>query len=555
MGFLSSLFQTEQRNVGDQVLSSVGETWYSSTAGVPVSEQGSLRNMTVFACIRIVSQSLAAVPLILYERDGRNRTRATGHPLYPVLHDQANSEMTAFEVRETRLAHAMLWGNAYAEIEYDANMQVIGLWPLPPDRVGIERDRTSGQLIYTYLRDDGSGYVLPGWRVQHLRYMILRGVVGISPIRQAMNAIGLATATEEFGASYFKNGSRPSIILKHPAKLSPEAYVRLRDSFSENWQGLKNAHRINILEEGISPESIGIPPEEAQFLETRNTQIAEVARLYGVPLHMLAIGQSATFASAEQDAINFRQLTLMEWARRDEQALERDLLTPEERTRMYLEYLLDGLERADIATRSGAFNTMRQGGAITANEWRERENLDPLPGGDALLQPLNMGVVGESAPTADGPAARAMGGEGDMPANSQCEAFAILFEDAAARVTRRIAQDVRKAGGSAVRKGAEAGFIAWLDEFVLGLPPVVRDTLLPVVRAQVMQVAGNIVAAELRLDGVASEYAADIREQAAGAMLGMADMQPDARVEIIAQLVERSAQGLAEDAQEAALGD
>ena len=560
MGFLSKLFEpTEQRNAGDQLLSAVGESWYPSSAGVTITEQGSLRNMTVFACIRIISQSLAAVPLILYERNGRNRTRATTHPLYSVLHDQANSEMTAFEVRETRLAHTALWGNAYSEIEYNANMQVVGLWPLPPDRVGIERNRDTGQLVYTYLQDNGQGYVLPAWRVQHLRYMMIRGVVGISPVRQAMNAIGLAQATEEFGATYFKNGSRPSIILKHPSKLSPEAYARLRDSFSENWQGLKNAHRINILEEGITPEAIGIPPEEAQFLETRNTQIAEIARLYGVPLHMLAIGQSATFASAEQDAINFRQLTLMEWARRDEQALSRDLLTPEESNSYYIEYLLDGLERADIATRSQALNTMRQGGAITANEWRERENMDPLPGGDALLQPLNMGVVGDGNPDdamSDMPADATPADDMPMePADASARAaFVPLFEDAARRVIKRIAADVRKGGGSALRKGGPEGFGGWLDAFAVGIGPVVASVLWPTVQAQSLQANGNRLDAQRALDSLAAHMAIMLREQGTEIIAEVTELDADVRLDHLITLIENNDGWLADMAQRAALG-
>jgi len=446
----------------------------ASLAGIGVSEAGSLRNMAVFACVGIISQSLASVPLILYERNGRLRTRAVDHPLYRVLHDQGNSEMYAFEVRETRLAHALLWGNAYAEIEYDANMQVAGLWPLAPDRVGIERDKSTGGLVYTYLMDNGKGYVLPGWRVQHLRYMIIGGVTGISPIRQAMNAIGLAQATEEFGSNYFRNGSRPSIILKHPAKLSKEAYERLRTSFAEKWQGLNNAHRINILEEGITPETIGIPPEEAQFLATREFQVAEIARLYRVPLDMLADNATTTYASAEQHAINLRVYTLLNWARRDEQALMRDLLTPEERDRYYIEYLLDGLERADISTRAAALNTMRQGGAITANEWRERENLNPVEGGDVLLQPLNMAVVDQPQDDAtEDDQADSQEGE-DLPedetptrslsksdSEAQAAALAPLVEDARRRLVARIVNDVRQQGGKALRQAGREGLGEW----------------------------------------------------------------------------------------------
>jgi HK97 family phage portal protein len=551
VGILTNLFspavQAEQRAYG--AVADLGG--YTSMAGVGVSEMGSLRNMAVFACVGIISQSLASIPLVVYERAERGRRRAIEHPLYSVMHDQGNGEMTAFELRETRLAHCALWGNAYAEIEYDDQLNVVGLWPLAPDRVGIERDRHTGQLMYTYMLNSGQGYVLPAWRVQHLRYMMIDGVTGISPIRQAMNAIGLAQATEEFGSNYFRNGSRPSIILKVPQKLSKEAYERLRSSFAEKWSGLSNSHRVNILEEGITPETIGIPPEEAQFLATRQFQTAEIARLYRVPLDMLADAGSATYASVEQHAINLRVYTLLNWARRDEQALMRDLLTPEERQRFYIEYLLDGLERADIGTRSQALNTMRQGGAITANEWRERENLEPLDGGDELLQPLNMAPV-DAGSDEEGT---------DVPEDPQRAHSAILaamtpvFDDAASRVTRRIAQDVRKAGGSALRKGGPSGYEAWLLEFMPTIAPVVCDVMRPSVRALAIQAGGSHDTAEIQLRLLANDLAERLQELALVTMRETVDLDEEGRLSETAAAIEGCGQWLARFAQRAAVGE
>lgn len=425
-----------------------------SVAGTVVTADSALRNMAVLACIRIIAQSLASVPLILYWREGRQRVRATDHAVYPVLTQMGNAEMTAYEVRETRISHCMAWGNAYAEIQYDSNYQVRGLWPLAPDRVGVERN-DNGKLVYTYWSDAmGQGFVLPAYRVLHLRYTMIRGALGISPVRQAMNALGVAQATEEYGGRYFANGSRPSIILKHPGKLTKEAYANLRDSFANTWQGLDNAHRVNILEEGITPEIVGIPPEEAQFLGTRQYQVQEIARLYGVPLHMLAVGETATYASAEQDAINFRQLTLLEWARRDEQRLMADLLTRQERQNgYYIEYLLDGLERATIETRTHAYATMIQNGMLMPNEARERENLDPHPGGDVLLMPLNMQMIGvDGAPA------------GTTAQQSGNEPRAILeawIADVRQRLENRIANDVRQQGAKMLRKGGPPALQEW----------------------------------------------------------------------------------------------
>jgi HK97 family phage portal protein len=445
-----------------------------SVAGVTVTADSALRNMTVLACIRIVGQSLASVPLILYRREGRQRTRATEHPVYAVLAQTGNAEMTAYEVRETRVSHCMAWGNAYAEIQYDSNYQVRGLWPLAPDRVGVERN-AAGRLQYTYWSDAmGQGFVLPGYRVLHLRYTMLRGALGMSPVRQAMNALGVAQATEEYGGRYFANGSRPSIILKHPGRLNPESFKRLRESFADTWQGLDNAHRVNILEEGITPEVVGIPPEEAQFLGTRQYQVQEIARLYGVPLDMLAVGETATYASAEQHAINFRQFTLLEWAKRDEQRLMADLLTAEERRQgYYIEYLLDGLERATLDTRTQAYATMIQNGMLMPNEARERENLDPLPGGDVLLMPLNMqmidadGVMVGAATGAEGESGAEGDGETDNRAAllEQAGLAADLtnawIADVRQRLESRIANDVRQQGAKMLRQGGRGALGEW----------------------------------------------------------------------------------------------
>lgn len=453
-GLIRRMAGQERRAAEYNPASSALRSLAPTAAGTVVTVDSAMRNMTVLRCVGIISQTLASMPLVLYKRTGRSRERATDHALYPILGAVGNAEMTAFEVREVRLAHTLTYGNAFALIQYDSMYQVSGLLPMAPDRVGIER-LSSGRLQYTYWDDnDGRGYVLPAYKVMHTRYTVWRGVWGLSPIRQAMNALGVASAAEEFGARYFANGSRPSIILKHPARLNKDAYERLRDSFSSNWQGLENAHRINILEEGITPETVGIPPDEAQFLETRQYQVQEIARLYGVPLHMLAVGETATYASAEQEAVNFRQFTVLPWAKRDESRLGADLLTKAERSAgYYIEYLLDGIERATIETRAQAYSTLIQNGMMTPNEGRERENMDPLPGGDVLLLPLNMQQVqadGTVAPPVD-----------DEPQRTQPPLAAAWLADVERRLRSRIANDVRQQGAKALRQGGRLGLSEW----------------------------------------------------------------------------------------------
>lgn len=515
-----------------------------SLAGVPVSEEGALRNMAVFACVRLVSQSLASMPLILYERRGRQRLRAVDHPVYRVLHDLANSEMTAFELREARLAAAMLWGNAYAEIEYDDQWNVRGLWPMAPGSVGVERNE-AGDLQYTYYsQSQGRGFVLPGYRVQHLRYLIVRGAVGISPIRQAMNAVGLGQAMEEFGSKYFANGSRPSVVIKHPAVLKPDAYERLRSSFEAQWSGLDNAHRVNILEEGAALETIGIPPEEAQFLQSRKFQVAEIARLYSVPLDMLADGDAATYASVEQHNMNLRTYTLAPWSTRDAQALQRDLLTEDEQRRFYIEYLFDGLERADISTRTQAYNAMRQIGVMSANEIRERENMNPIAGGDSYWQPLNIvetndaGHVIEvraaksdtvsplalSAATADAAPTTARTGERRAATDDEIadllkrrqrvfQQYMPLFEDAAGRLVKREIADLRRAAKKHLGTRAADDFRTYLDTFYAELRTVAPSLFEAVLQALAERMAGE-VADEIDRDDPG--YTAEMAEFVAG---------------------------------------
>ncbi len=493
-----------------------------TAAGTVVTVDSAMRNMTVLRCVGIISQTLASMPLVLYKRTGRSRERATDHALYPILQSVGNAEMTAFEVREVRLAHTLTYGNAFALIQYDSMYQITGLLPMAPDRVGIER-LPSGRLQYTYWDDNaGQGYVLPAYKVMHTRYTVWRGVWGLSPIRQAMNALGVASAAEEFGARYFGNGSRPSIILKHPGRLNKDAYERLRDSFSANWQGLENAHRINILEEGITPETVGIPPDEAQFLETRQYQVQEIARLYGVPLHMLAVGETATYASAEQEAVNFRQFTVLPWARRDESRLAMDLLTKTERgVGYYIEYLLDGIERATIETRAQAYSTLIQNGMMTPNEGRERENMDPLPGGDVLLMPLNMqmidangNVVSASAPSTSSGTEQEDNQDDEpeeepTPDNDRSAASALLLADVRRRLVARVANDVRQQGAKALRQGGRTALSEWGEGQQVDWRRAGLDMAAPVMQAF------SLVAPPVA-DWVASAYQESVRDLIGG---------------------------------------
>lgn len=358
-----------------------------TASGVEVTTEGSLSSVAVYACVRILAETVSSLPLKVYERNGKAKNEASNHPLYSLLHDLPNREMTSFELRETLMGHVALWGNAYAEIEYNKAGRIIGLWPLRPDRVTVKR--INGQLIY-YVRLDTEEIPLAKQQVLHIRGLGSDGVMGYSPITLARQAIGLTLATEEFGARFFGNGARPGLILEHPGQLSEQAQDRLKDAIERKHQGLSNAHRLMVLEEGMKATEVGIPPEDAQFLETRKFQIGEIARLYRIPPHMLADLERATFSNIEHQSIEFVTHTIRPWLVRWEQAINRDLLLPSERTKYFAEHLIDGLLRGDIASRYEAYATGRINGWLSANDIREKENLNPIEGGDVYLIPLNM---------------------------------------------------------------------------------------------------------------------------------------------------------------------
>ncbi len=392
--------RTERREVTfDQALldalRSGGSTL--SATGIPVTVEGSLRLAAVLGAVTLIADSLASVPLSLYEKlpNGGRRVRED-HPLHRVLHDLANPLQTSFDVRAMMLAHRLLYGNAYAEIEWDTDGYPVALWPMDPQRVGIVmlEDR---RIVYTYWSEEYGGLALPAWRVHHQRWLSMRGFVGLSPIRTAMNAVGLGLAMEEFGAKYFVNGAAPSVVLSHPSKLSSDAVKNLRASFEMQWSGLSNAHRIAVVGEGVKPELLSVPIEESQFLQSRQFQVKEIARLFKLPPGLLGETETATYASAEQEVLRFRELTLGPWAERQEKEIFRDLLTEEEQRTLFAQHKLAKLQATDLKTLYETSQIAVLSGLQTPNERRLLEDLNPIDGGDALWMPMNMAPADQVA--------------------------------------------------------------------------------------------------------------------------------------------------------------
>lgn len=383
----------------DQLLSMQSMT----TTGRMITPQAALASVAVFACVTILTDTISSLPLPVYRRlAGGGKEKATDHPLYTILHDQPNGEMTSMELRETLVGHLALWGNAYCEIEWDRyTNDVLALWPLRPDCMTPARGE-DGRLYYQYRMPDGKTKVFSKELILHLRLWGGDGVVGYSPISMARQAVGLTLAAEEYGARFFGNDSRPGGVLKHPGKLSPEAAKRLKTGWEEAQKGLTNSHRVAVLEEGVEWQQIGVPPDDAQFLETRSFQTTEIARLFRIPPHMIAdVERSTSWGSGiEQQSIGFAVYTVLPWTTRIEQRMQTSLLDPAERRTYFVEHLITGLLRGDAQSRYNAYAIGRNNGWLNADEIREMENMNPIPGGAGQVywQPMNVQELGAAPP-------------------------------------------------------------------------------------------------------------------------------------------------------------
>lgn len=365
-----------------------------TTSGKPVNERTAMQTTAVYACVRILAEAVASLPLHVYEyQDDGGKKLVHDHPLYYLLHDEPNPEMTSFVFRETLMSHLLIWGNAYAQIIRDGAGMVLGLYPLLPDKMEVQRD-DRGNIYYVYSRNSDENPMfkeygnikLKAEDVLHIPGLGFDGLIGYSPIAMAKNAVGMTLACEEYGASFFANGANPGGVLEHPGVLKDPSKVR--ESWNSVYRGVNNAHKIAVLEEGMKYQQIGIPPEEAQFLETRKFQINEIARLYRIPPHMVGDLDKSSFSNIEQQSLEFVKYTLDPWVIRWEQSLQRSLLLPGEKGKYFIKLNVDGLLRGDYQSRMNGYAVGRQNGWFSANDIREMENMNPIPdeeGGNLYL--------------------------------------------------------------------------------------------------------------------------------------------------------------------------
>ena len=398
MSIFDGLFRSRDKPQNRTAGSAYSFYMGGSSSGKAVTERSAMQMTAVYSCVRILAEAIAGLPLHLYKyTENGGKEKAIDHPLYLLLHDEPNPEMSSFVFRETLMTHLLLWGNAYAQIIRNGKGEVVALYPLMPNKMSVDRDE-KGHLYYSYNRTEdeaptmkGSTVILRPEDVLHVPGLGFDGLVGYSPIAMAKNAIGLAIATEEYGAKWFANGAAPSGVLEHPGTIKDPS--RVRDAWQSQFGGSSNSGKIAVLEEGMKYTPITIAPEQAQFLETRKFQINEIARIFRVPPHMVGDLEKSSFSNIEQQSLEFVKYTLDPWVVRWEQSIMRRLLSPEEKRSYYVKFNLEGLLRGDYQSRMNGYAIGRQNGWMSANDIRELENLDRIPaeeGGDLYLINGNM---------------------------------------------------------------------------------------------------------------------------------------------------------------------
>jgi HK97 family phage portal protein len=404
VSIIASLLDTEPRatkgasaHPRDPVLADIFGSAADTISGISVNARTSMQVSAFYAAVRSIAEDVGKLPFNLYRRLGRGgRERMQQHPLWSLMHDDPNPEMSSMTLRETMMGWTLTWGNGYAQIMRAANGRAGELWPLPTNAVTLDRTRDN-KLVYLFHPNDRlqTTTVLPAEDVFHVRGVGGDGIQGWSVLKLARESIGLTLAAEYFGAGFFGNDASPGGVLKHPEKLEPDARKNLKESWTEAHAGATNSRRLAVLEEGMEWQQIGIPADDAQFLETREFQVTDIARWFRMPPHKLQQLLRATFSNIEHQSIEYVTDTLMPWLRRWEHEANRKLLGPAERGDLFFEHLVEALLRGDSKARSEFYRQMFGIGAMSRNEIRQRENLNPIDGGDTLMVPLNMGPVGE----------------------------------------------------------------------------------------------------------------------------------------------------------------
>jgi HK97 family phage portal protein len=392
-----------------------------SLSGEQVNEYTALNYSAVYNAISLISGTIGALPLHLMQKKGDKKRIADDRVMYRVMHDEWNPYITAMAGRETLMSHVLSWGNGYAEKVFNGYGELVQLWPITPDRVTPEmRD---GSLVYR-IRVDSKDIIMPREKILHVPGLGFDGLVGYSVIAMARKSIGLSMAMETFGSTYFGNGTHPGMIVEHPGQLSPQAHTNLKNSLTETYSGLGKAHRMMLLEDGMKVQKITIDPEDSQFLESRQFQIPEIARWFNLPPHKLKDLTKSSFSNIESEQISFVTDSILPWLVRLEANYNMQLLNASDKSlsghgRLYFKHIVEGLLRGDAASRSAYYAVMLDKGVMSINEVREKEDLDPVKGGDIHLVPLNMTTLENAGKPPEPPPAKKEGDNSEVNENEE----------------------------------------------------------------------------------------------------------------------------------------
>ena len=353
----------------------------TSAAGKSVTPESAMRTSTVYACVSVLAESAAQIPCVLFKRtsDG-DAVPAVDHPLYPLLLNMPNPEMTAQDSTEMSMNHLLLRGNAFNQIVRSAG-EVVELNPLHPDHVRMFRSSVSGDLLYEYTPPQGGSRIFQKSEIWRQIGKSFNGITGVSPLSYARESIGLALAVEEHGAKLFANGAQLATAFEHPAVLSEEAYKRLVDSLNDRFAGSQNAFRSIVLEDGLKVSKLAMTSVDSQFIEARKFQVEEICRVFRVPPHMVQDLARATFNNIEHLSINFVNSSLMPWLVRREQSILRDLLLPNERKKYFVRHDVDSLQRGDMNARANYYASGIANTWLSPNEARAAEGRNKRPDG------------------------------------------------------------------------------------------------------------------------------------------------------------------------------
>lgn len=460
----------------------------ASKSGAEVNQDTAVKVTAVFACVRLLSQTLASLPLHTYKRIDDGKEKAYDHPLYFVLHNMANPECTSYNLRLIMMVNLLLTGHAFAEIERNNAGEVMALWPIPSNRVSIKRNKKTNEAFYEIQLDNGIQTLYPE-QMFHITWLGMGSLESFNPIVLAREAIGLSIATEEFGSRFFDGGANASGVAEYPGKMGEEAFKRYKSSFNEGYTGLSKSHRIIFLEHGMKFTKLTVNPNDAQTIETRKFQVIEIARFYNVPPHLIMDLERSTFSNIEHQDIGFVKYSLRPYLVCWEQEMLKSLFLPIERRLYFAEFNLDGLLRGDYKSRQEGLEIMRRNGVINADQWAAMENKNKLPDGlgQKYYVPMNWMEVGtkpepietDNRSGTENLEKRALQIRSANNKMQMANNFKRIFTDAAERVVKREKKQILDKAKKSFSERSQDDFFIWLEDYYREAPEWMKRTIMP----------------------------------------------------------------------------